>query len=102
MWIYIQICISSLVLGQGSRPSSLALVLAAGILELTNLHVNELLLDRLTSAGVIDIRPCATKTTDAGDTTALLLRGDGAHLMAEWLRVAEIETGFVFRKITRL
>ena len=43
----------------------------------------------------------STKTTDISDTPALLLRGAGAHLMAEWLRVAEIDDGFVFRKITR-
>ncbi len=71
------------------------------ISEIANLHVNELSLDRFTSDGVIDIRLRSTKTTDAGQTPALLLRGTGAHLMAEWLRVAEIGEGFVFRKITR-
>lgn len=71
------------------------------ISEIANLHVNELSLNRFQSDRVIDIRLRGTKTTDAGDTPALLLRGDGAHLMAEWLRVAEIRDGFVFRKITR-
>lgn len=74
------------------------------ISEIADLHVKELSLDRFASEGVIDVRLRGTKTTDAGDTPALLLRGVGAHLMAEWLRVAEIDTnsgGFVFRKITR-
>lgn len=76
------------------------------ISEIANLHVNELSLDRYDPSKpladrVIDIRLRGTKTTDTGDTPALLLRGHGAHLMAEWLRVTEIEDGFVFRKITR-
>ncbi len=74
------------------------------ISEIANLHVNELSLDRFASDGLIDIRLRATKTTDADDTPALLLRGVGAHLMAEWLRVAEIDAdngGFVFRKVMR-
>ena len=50
---------------------------------------------------VIDIRLRATRTTHAGEPPALLLRGLGAHLMAEWMRAAGIEDGFVFRKITR-
>lgn len=74
--------------------------------EIADLHVNELSLERYDPAKalaerVIDIRLRGTKTTNAGETPALLLRGQGAHLMAEWLRVAEIEDGFVFRKITR-
>ncbi len=71
------------------------------ISEIANLHVNELSLERFAADGVIDIRLRSTKTTDAGATPALLLRGMGAHLMAEWLRAAAIEDGFVFRKITR-
>ena len=76
------------------------------ISEIANLHTGELSLDRYDPAAplqerVIDIRLRGTKTTEAGETPALLLRGHGAHLMAEWLRVAEIGDGFVFRKITR-
>ncbi len=71
------------------------------ISEVANLHVNELSLERLASDRVIDIRLRGTKTTGVDETPALLLRGRGAHLMAEWLRVAEIKDGFVFRKITR-
>ncbi len=76
------------------------------ISEIANLHVNELSLDRFDPSKpladrVIDIRLRATKTTEVGETPALLLRGRGAHLMAEWLRVAEIGDGFVFRKIMR-
>ncbi len=76
------------------------------ISEIAILHVNELSLDRYDPDApledrVIDIRLRGTKTTEAGETPALLLRGMGAHLMAEWLRAAEIEDGFVFRKITR-
>ena len=76
------------------------------ISEVANLHVNEVSLDRYDRSApledrLVDIRLRGTKTTGAGETPALLLRGSGAHLMAEWLRVAGIDDGFVFRKITR-
>lgn len=76
------------------------------ISEIAKLHLNELSLDRFDPSKpldqrVIDIRLRGTKTTGLDETPALLLRGRGAHLMAEWLRAAGVEDGFVFRKITR-
>ncbi len=47
------------------------------------------------------IRLRSAKKTDAGDSSGLLLRGAGAHLMVEWRRAAETEDGFVSVTIAR-
>ena len=75
----------------GRRPS-----------EVSGLHYKMLDLKRYETAGVIDIRLHGTKTTIAGETPALLIRGAAADAMKNWLTMARISEGWVFRRIDRL
>ena len=51
--------------------------------------------------GLIWINMVATKTTDAGKTPRLVLKGRAAKALALWIELAEINDGPLFRPITR-
>ena len=74
----------------GRRPS-----------EVAGLHLNMLDFARFRPEGIVDTRLAGTKTTEAGETPRLLIRGAAASAMRDWLDAARIRDGWVFRRIDR-
>lgn len=58
-------------------------------------------LDRHAAEGVVDLRLERTKTTGAGHTPLLVVTGRAAGFLVAWLERGRIESGPVFRAISR-
>ena len=69
--------------------------------EIVALNVEDLDLADYASRGLIRLRLPGTKTTTKGTTPRLVLQGTPARLMVSWTLAAELDTGPLFRRITR-
>ncbi|MEM8756042.1 MAG: tyrosine-type recombinase/integrase, partial [Pseudomonadota bacterium] len=69
--------------------------------EIAGLRRDAVSLDRFGDEGIVDLKLFGTKTTAADDTPALILKGAAAAALADWLRLAEIEGGRVFRAVSK-
>lgn len=69
--------------------------------ELAGLRREDLDLERFDATGEVTIALIATKTTEAGRTPKLLLRGSSARRLVAWLDAAGIDAGPVFRAVSK-
>jgi integrase len=69
--------------------------------ELAGLRREDLDLERFDATGEVKIALLATKTTEAGKTPRLLLRGTAARRLVAWLDAAKIDAGPVFRAVSK-
>ena len=69
--------------------------------EIVSLNRRDIDLETFDATGVVWIQLPGTKTTDAGSTPKLVLKGRAARALVAWIDAAEIEKGPLFRRITR-
>lgn len=69
--------------------------------ELAGLRREDLCLARAATDGLIRLRLGATKTTSEDQTPELVLKGSPARALQDWLDIAGIGEGFVFRAVSR-
>jgi len=69
--------------------------------EIVGLDRDDLLTGTFDSDGIVRIRLWATKTTRPGNTPMLLLKGRAARTLMAWTDAAGIDSGPLFRRISR-
>ena len=69
--------------------------------ELSALMREDVDLSELAERGLVWLRLIETKTTEAGETPRLVLKGRAAEALAVWIREAGIEDGPLFRAVSK-
>jgi len=69
--------------------------------ELTSLMRSDISLDEFESRGIVWISMLETKTTKAGTTPRLILKGRAARVLVGWIDAARIDEGPLFRAVSK-
>ena len=69
--------------------------------EIVSLDLADLDLSEFTTKGLVWLRLPGTKTTTAAKTPRLVLKGQAARAVVAWIDAADVQTGPLFRRISR-